>query len=379
MFNRMRVFFLMLLFICSLISKAQTSDVIDYFKNNSIVLDSSIQDSNDLLENLTKFDGYFFGEQHDSKNLTNAQVKIFEMLFKQKKIDFCFSEQPVSFYKLHNYYLNDSITHPILEQTWDTISGFNRDVKQKLKYFYSVNLKAKKLKVLPIDIDNNLRYLSYDIFNLMDFDSALKNDTMLDGLRHLRIVSSRFSRKKRKKIRFVKFKNSVDENQNIYKRYFGDNYDAVYKLIESGVAYVNSDDDMKNSPDHFFLINNYYQSKYREEFMFKNIMKIINDSSSFVSINGNFHIPLNVPEEWVSIKKWESLAHRIKIANPSKKICSIYFMNRNSDFLGDRYFNLEKKIILDNTLLGKTYLLKLDGMNSPFKELSEKFQYIVVW
>ena len=255
----------------------------------------------------------------------------------------------------------------------------NKDIVELLRHLRIVNIGPNKIKILPIDVDNNLRYLSYDIFNLMDFDRALENDTMSDGLRHLRITSSKLSRKERKKIRFVKFKKSVDEHQNTYKRYFGKNYNEACKLIEGGVAYVNSDDDMKNSPDHFFLINNYYQSKYREDFMFKNIMDVISDSSIFVSFNGHFHIPLNVPEEWVSIKHWESLAHKIKIANPSKKICSIYFMNRNDDFLAGRYFETEKKMILENLVMGKTYLLKLDGMNSPFKELSEKFQYIVVW
>jgi hypothetical protein len=376
----MRIFSLILsLFICSIISEAQTTDVTDYFKNNSIVLDSSIQDSNDLIENLTKFDGYFFGEQHKSIGLINNQIKIFDILFKEKKVDFCFLEYPMSFYRLYNYYLNDDISPPILEQTWDTLDGDNRDVRELLKYLHGVNIKPNKFKMLPIDIDNNLRYLSYDIFNLMDFVRALENDTISDGLRHLGITSSRFSSKKRKKIRFIKFKKSVDENQNTYKRYFGKNYSEAYKLIESGVAYVNSDKDMKNSLEHFFLINEYYKSRYREDFMFKNIMNIISDSSIFISFNGNFHIPLNVPEEWVGIKHWESLAYKIKIASPSKKICSIYFMNRNSDFLGGRYFEIEKKMILENMNIGKTYLLKLDGVNSPFKELSEKFQYIVVW
>lgn len=376
----MRIFSLiLLLFICSRIGQAQISDVNDYFKNNSIVLDSSMQDSNDLLENLTKFDGYFFGEQHKSNGLINAQIKIFDILFKKKKVDFCFLEYPISFYRLYNYYLNDNISLPILEQTWDTLDGDNRDVRELLKHLHGVNIKSNKFKMLPIDIDNNLRYLSYDIFNLMDFDSALENDTISGGLRHLGITLSRFSSKKRKKIKFIKFKKSVDENQNTYKRYFGKNYDEAYKLIESGVAYVNSDKDMKSRPDHIFLINNYYQSSFREDFMFKNIMNVISDSSIFISFNGHFHIPLNVPEEWVNIKKWESLANKIKIANPSKKICSIYFMNRNSDFIGGRYFNMEKKIILENTTVGKIYLLKLDGMDSPFKELSEKFQYLAVW
>ena len=59
------------------------------------------------------------------------------------------------------------------------------------------------------------------------------------------------------------------------------------------------------------------------------------------------------------------------------KICSIYPIYKTND--KDEYLTMSQKQILFKFCKNDAMLIRLDGEDSPFKELSKKFQYIVVW
>ncbi len=122
-------------------------------------------------------------------------------------------------------------------------------------------------------------------------------------------------------------------------------------------------------------------SPIRENFMLRIIEKEVNKSNqfNFISINGSFHTPLEKQKKWNNIENWESLTSLFKAKYPNRKVCSIYFMDREKDLTGTSHFPNERKLILDYFKPGKIYLIKLDSVNTPFKNLADKFQYIVIW
>jgi hypothetical protein len=342
----------------------------DYFEINSIIIDSSMYKNKSCLKDFITYDAYFFGERHNSENLVYVQNKFMEILSEKKNIDFLFLEYPSSlYYDYKEYFVDNVLSDDVKRQEF--LSDYTTKNKIHLENIIALKNKKQKFQIIPIDYDNNLRVLALDILNYFDVDKAYKNDTLSDGLNQLVKPSLRINGFKKKSRGFLAFKKQFDNYPEVYHRHLGNNnLNVVKKHLESGVVYINAK--KENSKKH-------YQTNIREEYMLSNILKEINDSSKFISFNGHFHIPLSIQDEWVNKKNWESLACRFVKSKSNFKTCSVYFMNRDTDYLSDIYFPKEKKIILENTKPGETFLIRLDNENTPFKELSKKFQYIVLW
>lgn len=335
--------------------------------NKNIRLLSCINLKDSFFIDFKSYNFYFFGEQHNSSGVGKIQGECLKLLQSSRNI--IFTEFPVTYTELFNKY----VYQLNVDTSFYKFSFFskNNEYNQLIRCIYYLNRKLpldERIKFIPIDVPEINNIEPYDI---LQYYSSEKNIFLVKS--DLDLISNiRKRESKKKKIKkYEQFYQKFLENKDSHVNCIGLNN---YLKIDN---YLKGLDIYKRNLNSF----SWYKSSEREDFMFKNMSFEVKSSQdvNFICFNGHFHITLNKPKEWVGIKNWESLAYKIKVEYPQKKVCSIYLMNRNDDPLSDEYFPTEKKLILENTKPGETYLIRLDGENSPFKELSEKFQYIVVW
>ena len=347
------------------------NDIKDYFLKNSLNLNdnNSINDSNNL--ELLKYDAFFLGENHDSKKTTVMEMFFIDIL--KYKVSNIFYECPVSFY----YPIQELMMKP----TIDTLSvdfvyaTGNIEEEILLRHLYRQNInRADSLKyhLYPIDY---VPIPAIDIGNtLWLFRKKPKFGQLKKGyaiLIQMQKDSIKYKNKDSLLLKYLHFRDNFEASKPKYKKYLKYNFPEMEKDLNGIYNYylVKNDD----TTGRCF-------SNFREEFMCENIVDELKESKSdkFISINGAFHTLLKIEESW-DFRTWESLASKFKKKNLDTKVCSIYFMDKEVDDLGEDYFPDEKKLIYNNIKPGETYLIRLDGENTPFKYLSEKYQYIVAW
>ncbi len=346
---------------------------------NSYILNQSIKLSNDSLSkkeiiklNLFSYDAYFLGENHASKYVHEKELSFIKIL--KPEVKDVFLESPVSYYYKFQELFSLISIDTISEEFYYAV-GSDRD-EYFLRYFYRENCqlnRANKYKITPIDYVP-CKAIFVEMF-LVKFIKRIKPKQIKTGYRYLTTIKNdtiKYANEDSTLAKYLAFRNNFYVNLPAYKKYLKYNFEEVKKYIDG--IYVYS---LVKKVDTIIQA----RSNAREEFMLKNIMAEMKKDSikKFISINGSYHIPLIQDESWDFMKGWEPLATKFKNNNPTLKVCSTYFMDGKEDDFGTDYFPNEKKLIYDNIKEGETYLIRLDGENTPFKELSKKFQYIVVW
>ncbi len=345
---------------------------IEYLKKNTFNITNLINKKVSDSSNILNHDAYFLGENHDAVNVHKKELEIIKLL--KSKVNRIILEVPVSFYYRFNY-LFELPSVDTMPEYFHYASGNARD-EYTLRYLYRENCKSdssNRYKITAIDYVPNESF-SVDVF-LYKFVKRLKTRQVKIGYRYLTAIKNdtiKYANEDSALVKYVAFRNNFYANLPTYKKYLKHSFDEVQKYIDGIYIY-----NLVKKEDTIFQA----KTNTREEFMLKNIMAEIKKDSikKFISINGSYHIPLIQDESWDFMKGWEPLATKFKKNNPTLKVCSIYFMDIKEDDMAEDYFPTEKKLILENTKEGETYLIRLDGEDTPFKELSKKFQYIVVW
>lgn len=351
--------------------KAQ--NVGDYILSNGVVLSDEAIGNKNLIDNLLGYKYYFFGELHTAENVAEKEMILSEFLIKEKKIKLIFTEMSVLSRKNYEELLN-TLPQDTSGYLFRKTALYNPLEVRTLRQIYSINQnileEEEKVKYIPID---EVEYPDINVKQLIAFFSknGQQNKTIRSNVDILKKIRRRIFNRKRNEKDYYHFCINYNRDSLIYKKYLDiKTYSYMNKIVDGMLVYF----DMKAHNEHFNNIG----SERRDSFMCRNIMEeTLNGKIEFISINGQFHTPLNIQEEWFGLKCWKSLAYQFN--QRYGKVCSICFINRNNDYLSDSYFPKEKQMILENTKPGETYLIRLDGENTPFKALSEKFQYIVVW
>jgi hypothetical protein len=343
-----------------------------YFNNNSINLNNV--NSKKSYENLNflAYNAFFFGENHSSEKVIFKEIFIINIL--KKKLRDIFIEYPIGYNYSVQEYLNLTPIDTTTED-FEFYSGNNKAQEILLRYIYIENQKkvdSLKLHLFHIDMID-VKDVNIDDL-LLFFRKKIKPKQVKKGFNYLKLIKTNNIKSEDSLInQYLLFRKNFYSNLPIYSSYFGKYFIEMEKDIDG--IYIYS---LAVKEDTSICV---CRSNSREEFMLNNILSQLKKDSikSFISINGASHVITTFQKEWDFMQDWESLATKFKKHNSFVKTCSIYFMDSNNDNLGDQYFPTEKKIILDNIKEGETYLIRLDGEGSPFKELSKKFQYIVVW
>lgn len=357
------------LFIIINISLFSQNKVADYVKLNSLPLKNNSTKQQFVNLGLFNYQAYFFGEDHVSELTPYKEIYFLNLL--KNKIKNVFIEFPVGYRSPYEELMK---INPIdtTAVDFEFYAGKNKNQEVLLRYFYRENQNELiKFNFLPIDI---ILINQFNADNMLYFfKKRLKPKKIKEDFHYLQKLKKDDIKDEDYLLNgYLLLRENFYSNLAIYEIYLKKDFIEMKKNLDGIYAYS-----IAKKEDSICAC----RSNAREDFMLKNIMDEItsNDINDFISINGVFHIPLTLQENWELIDEWESLATRFKKQNAKFNVCSIYFMERKEDNFDNKYFPDEKKLILENTVPDETYLIRLDGENTPFKELSEKFQYIVVW
>lgn len=341
-----------------------------YFVKNAIKSEELVG-SNEIVKELLAYNCFYFGEQHDITGVSHAELLLFKLIVNNKKINYYFSETPTYFGRPYEelFTIPPSDTNGTL---FSLYAGQNKDEEVVLRYLYQYNSREiNKIVAVPIDVVQYNEFYKEEVLMYFDKKNKRKFRNELSIIKKMRSGALKDSSKNIEI--FNKFYHAFQLKKESFKEALGINYHQFEKYIEGFKVYIEI---AKTNPDCIC------KSKLREQFMYSCIRdKYISDTNStgFISINGIQHIPVSIQKDWNGISNWNSLASIFNSSHPLAKSCSIYFMNRDTDLISEKYFPLERKLILDNLPPGDIYLVKLDAENTPFINLINKFQYIILY
>lgn len=330
-----------------------------YISHNKL----SFKGNNDsiVLKEFLNYNYYFLGETHGITRIDSIRHCFVDFLIIRKRIDYLFLEEGVNSYvDFENFSNRPKEKKCCSDFIWD-MSYYSKVLKGINDY----NLGNKKITVLPIDVFHSLNhYRGYDITRITDNKRPLPN-TIYNDVKYIRNVS-----KKKREKRFKLFADSFQVHKDLYKEYFGADYFKIEKNVNAFIINYNT---IRVNPDSVL-------NSARENFMFQNILSEINDSSTFISLNGLNHVTLEGENGPITDRHgWEPLAYLFEKNIPNKKTCSVFIMNRKEDDVGDYSFKEEKDGLLKNIPDGQIALVALRAKNSPFKKMSQVFTYILIY
>lgn len=367
-----KLFFIFIIFCCETFSSQSMEE---YLKANAYSLDMRTPSSNLEQSGIYDYQVYFFGESHDSDSTAYKEIYLLNAL--KNKVRSIFVESSVSYY----YPIQKDMNTPVMDTIIEFSSYIRNEATEYLfKYLYLENLSlsnSKKFKLYPIDM---VTLEAFDVDYLLSlYPKKVKPKAIKYGYRILKQIKNDTSISADGLIKkHLLLLDNFNTNSNSYKKYFRNRYSEV-KLNMEGMNcnVIMSREDTTVCG----CVGN-----TREDFMLNNILRVVNSDSivNFISINGSFHIPLTIIKDWPNVINWESLAYRFKKRFVNAKVCSVYFMDKiserrtYSDSTGV-LLSKEEIAIFDKFFKSGTYLIRLDGSNTPFEKLAKKFQYIVIW
>lgn len=363
----LRLIFLLFFYQCFIISGQDIKNYLDKYSTN---LKSDETPLKSIETSFLNYNFYFFSEQHKTSGADENEVLLFQYLSKRKKIKKIFVEFPLSL----QFDLNElHWTSPkdTFKYNFKFVSMFDKGFETLIRNVYIHNLDKRnqdKTEIVAIDKIETNQLLTSSIRRY--FKKPLP-DKISRGLKFLKKIKNTpfISQSKRIKL-YGKFYSELKQNNVLYHDYLGEeNFKQVSRIL-NGIEIA-----------HYERTSIDYDHNIREDFLFRNITDLIDTTitSDYVSINGHLHTPLTLTKELVGVKDWKSLASRMNSYSNKIKVCSVYFMNRSDDIVSDMYFQTEKEILGKNIPLGEVRLIQINGENSPFRNMSDKYQYILFW
>lgn len=326
----------------------------------SIVTKAQIMFLDSIPKNyFNKYDVIFLGEYHEAKQVEKTQEK-FIQLFKtdytkvllEKRYDFNFLYQDF-----------------FIKRDTSEFSGYYiKEDRDFARFIYQNRISVKAIDILRVN----------DLFHdpvLKIFDSkrtSLERQQAVDAFIHSGGLNFSGGRRSIKDNSYF-FLEKWDSVKTVQKIILGIDSTFVEGYFEALRAALLTSDD-KTTKTKFASI-------YRERFMLSMIEQELkkDTTTQLISINGLAHVFLNDKDKWVKSKTYEPLAKLTKEKFPNKKICSIYLFNWSTDKIFNKLYPKELSYILQNTELGKTYLIDPDFEGSPIKKLKENFTYVLVY
>jgi hypothetical protein len=182
------------------------------------------------------------------------------------------------------------------------------------------------------------------------------------------------SKRKAKKI-LENLRTESAKHDSIYKIYLGENYNEFQIQIEAGLIYLNGSS---------IRTSNGMES--REFFLYNNSKRLIEKNSDCIFFGqfGRAHVAISKQERWLHLVNWESFAARLNTysESPAKgKVCSALIFYQKDDKKNDDYESTIKSVDIPFFMKYATTpvtIFKLDAPQTPFKEMSEKFQYLII-
>ena len=316
-----------------------------------------------------EYNVFAIGEDHLTRKVDDIVIyKIFKLLNREFNTKKLIAEFPYSKSFLINEYLktNSSSIFYGLNVVDDSFKDFYKNIKR----FNDSLPENKKIRVEGVDVEN-----WYD--NVTKSLSILLPDSCLSVPKeiHYPIIYLRDSLIYSKWLLETYFNSKYYSDTSLYKKYLGSNYYEFNKIIEN------------NNNSKIVWDCGYPKKrscdKIREDFMYSNLCNVIDSNDKTILLNfGLDHCTLDSTD---LLKDTPSLLSRFNSMTCFKNasVCSIYLFCDNiftNHYFKKTFGNPSYRFIRKKCEPNKFYLIKLDGENSPFQDISKKyFQYIIYY
>lgn len=323
---------------------------------------------------------FTFGEAHDHKGNSNIYKDLFVAL-NLRGVKHIVFELPCGWNYLINNYLNtgDSIAYNDLQRVM-TIAP---DWMQFFEWVYKYNTHLPfntRITIDFIDIEGENNYNP----SIRSLQMLLKKNEsppiviapIVNKINRFKqpnhINKKRKLCKKRYKRLAKKLYVSVNNNDALYREYLKENYDELKKLSE---GYYLANYYSWITLFNFVSIGSSKMTYNREQFMYKRYVDLIAkyNNEKIFSVHGKMH--LNMPDDTINFTVIKML--NTYIESPVRgKVCSIG-IDSPSDNFGNFLSKKSMPLFLQYCKTPLT-LFKLNGENTPFKELSQTIQYLII-
>lgn len=349
---------------------------IEEYLNVNYISTSQI-DSNCFGKN--KYRLFIAGEKHYSNGNRYIELEIFKRLYYNMNVRVLFLESSSYTTKLIKQYFN---SEDILEIDYLCNIAFGKnDIEtrfyfEELRKFWRQLPENEKFEVLGVDIENSpviIIEILYQQLPKSYFDTCCLSEKNIEEI--IRMKNKKKLPSNRKVLNLLN-NILIDENNDPEKYRFilKENYDSFFYIVKSSILGLKS--------------GKYYNSNSlisREEFLFLNIKEQM-DAHPNVNYFGQFgraHATISNQKEWLHLKDWNSFTSKFNTSTTSPvkgQVCSFMYFYP-SDAEEDNHKTIIK--VEDIPFFMKysnspITIFKLDSPETPFKEMSEKFQYLII-
>lgn len=317
----------------------------------------------------------FAGEIHRKNGNEELEIDIMRSFFSDSLTHVFVIEANVAVEKLIGRYMRSGD-----KSCLDSIADYYENDSEayfyaKLRELYLRDFENGKFIIKGVDILGNRYDMIYGLSKYVKVDQELPKEFI--GLKKLMSLSNKkffTSSKARKALKKI----VTESNQNIdlYKKGVSD-FDEFINQVNGGLVMLEGQS-IKTSEE----------MEVREEYMYENFKKLVDrfPDAKFFGQFGRAHVPIVYQPNWVHLKNWKSLAARLNTNENSPvkgKVCSlVYYYGANIEYSNSAIYESIIKtedipLFLKHSTTPFT-MFKLDGENTPFKDMAEKFQYIVI-
>lgn len=369
----------LLVFVIPFLSIGQGIDS-SYFENYSQVInlteDSNFQELPLMDSSVAKYDFFFTAEEHRQAVNTQIQFSFLKYLHQKAGVRNFLLEGGYSYAFMINRYLvsgDERLLDKILQDV-PICPENQRELFQKIRK-YNLSLPEKdRIEVHGIDLESSPA-LALHALNYLMPESTLPEAIAPLMTELIDLHNSPYYYEKSVKKFFRKLDKDIQRNPYDYIAYWSGNFETFKMIIENA----------KQGLGFTLLKATIFKKRWelREARMYKNFL-LIKDKmkpGKFYAQFGGLHTDIKTSSLW----EFPSLANRLNYSSDSPvkgKVLTIsrYFRSLNSDYeKPGEYRKLQSMVSLaekrfDNSIV----LLSMIGKQTPFRELSKTFQYIML-
>lgn len=369
-----------LLMLCSpFLSFSQGIDS-SYFENYSQVIDltvdSTFQDFSLMDSSLAQHDFFFTAEEHKQAVNTQIQFSFLKYLHQKAGVRNFLLEGGYSYAFMINRYLitgDEKLLDKILQDI-PICPENQRELFQKIRK-YNLSLPEKdRIEVHGIDLESSPALAIHTLYYLMP-TSTLPSNIAAFMTELVELHNSPYFYEKTVNQFFRRLARDIKTNPYDYIAYWSGNYDIFKMIVENARQGLG-----------FTLIKaTIFKKRWekREARMYNNFL-LIKDKmkpGKYYAQFGGLHTDITTSSLW----EFPSLANRLNYSQDSPvkgKVLTIsrYFRTLNSDYKKPgEYRKLQNMVsIAEKRFDNSIVLLSMIGKQTPFRELSKTFQYIML-
>ena|SRR6218665_1450261 len=314
---------------------------------------------------------YLSGERHDHKNNKYSELELLKYYYYHKDVRYFIFEFSDRAAKTITEYLQSG-----KPELLDEMPAYTEKLQDEDRQFY-ISIKAfwdslpekEKFKIVGVDVSIYSNEILEDLSALIPKEYSSQN-----GILNIVYVERR-EKKAIKKLE--KIKRAIEKDTLKYQLLLKNNYPVFMHVLKGGLIGLKE----YGQTDETGMEN-------REQFMYENIKQIVIDDPNAKMFGqfGRAHVTLSYQGHWLHLKNWKSMAARLNTnaGSPLKdKVCSVVYYY-TSEFEDESRGYAEPIIAKEDIPLflkestASLTLFKLDADDSPFKDMAERFQYLML-